>query len=50
MNLSKSDFEVLDRPYGIVYPDGTKHEFIQEEKLKETAKIKEATKNTRIND
>lgn len=50
MNLSKSDFEVLDCPDGIVYQDGTKYEFTSEEKLKETEKIKEATKHTRMKD
>jgi hypothetical protein len=50
MNLQKFDMEVLDHPDGIVYPDGTKHVFTPEEKLKETAKIKEATKHTRLKD
>jgi len=48
MNLSKSDLDVLNHPDGIVFPDGTTHEFTPEEKVAETIKIKEATKHTKI--
>ena len=47
MNLSSSDLEVLNHPDGIVFPDGSIHEFTPEEKVAETIKIKKAVAEIR---